>query len=256
MKCFSFTCRALVATVTLVASKSAMAALVVVGALQTEQGDSADWDPPNSSLVMTDNGGGLHSVTANNLGDGTLYEFKVLDDEGSAPANWGDPEVVNVNTMAYGDADGSVDISVNTSLTNGNGGAVTWVNSDGIPLQVVGNFMVAAGGAGDWNPSDPSFAMTSQGSGYYTFDAIISTPGSYEFKATDGTGWDRQVGTDGFGTNASSFLFATTMADEAITMFIDVAAGQVGVVSVPEPTSVAIFSLIFSGLAIARPTRV
>ena len=56
-------------------------------------GRPGDWDPPNSSLIMSESGG-VYTYTANNLVDGTLYEFKVLDDEGTPPANWGDPEIV------------------------------------------------------------------------------------------------------------------------------------------------------------------
>ena len=201
---------------------------------------------------MNDDGGGLYSITANNLADGNLFEFKVLDDEGTPPANWGDPEVVNTNTMAYGDADGSVLIKVDTNQTNGNGGAVVWVDSDGAPLQVVGDFQDEAGGAGDWVPSDATFAMSSQGGGYYTYDAVISTPGTYQFKATDGTGWDRQVGPDGFGSNAGTHSFTTTSANESVTMFVDVANGAIGIV-VPEPTTVAMCGLV--GLALAARRR-
>ena len=231
------------------------ASLVVVGTLQTEQGNPSDWDPTNSTLVMTDNGGGLFSYTANNLTNGAFYEFKVLNDQGTPPADWSDPQVVNVNTMAYGGSGGSALINVNTNLTNGSGGAVTWVNSDGIPLQVVGNFMVAAGGAGDWNPSNPAFDMTSQGSGLYTFNAMISTPGTYEFKATDGTGWNYQIGTDGFGSNAATFAFSTTLPNEAIQMWVDVANGQLGVVSVPEPSAALLLGCVASVIAATRRVR-
>ena len=205
------------------------AALVVVGSLQNEQGDPADWDPPNSSLIMTEASAGVHTYTAGSLVDGTLYEFKVLDDGGSPPVNWGAPEVVAANTMAYGDADGSVEITVDTN------NSTVWVNSDGAPLQVVGNFMAAAGGAGDWNPSDPAFAMTSEGSGYYTFSATIGTAGSYEFKVTDGTGWDRQIGPGGFSNNASTHAFSTATDGETVVMFVDTAGGSIGIV--PEPST-------------------
>ena len=228
----------------------ASASLVVVGSLQDEQGDPIDWDPPNSSLVMNDDGGGFYSLTVPNLVDGTMYEFKVLDDEGSPPANWGDPEIVNVNTMAYGDSDGSVDIWLDTNSTNGNGGGIVWVNQDNAPLQVVGDFMDEAGGAGDWNPSDATFAMTPQGSGYYTIDLTISTPGSYQFKATDGTGWDRQVGPDGLGSNAGVHMFSTTSADEAVTMYVDLAGRSIGIVPEPSALLIAVAGLV--GFAISR----
>ncbi len=230
----------------------ANAALVVAGSLQTEQGEGADWSPTTSTLIMNDDGGGLYSVTANNLLDGTFYEFKVLDDEGTPPADWGDPEVVNDNTMAYGDADGSVSINIDTNQTNGSGGAVVWVDTDGAPLQVVGDFQDEAGGAADWSPADAAFAMTSQGGGYYTYVAVISTPGSYQFKASDGTGWDYQVGPDGFGNNAGTHAFTTTSPNEAITMFVDVANGELGLV-VPEPTTAALCGL--AGLALAARRR-
>jgi hypothetical protein len=246
---------AIAATISLLCGGVSHAALVVAGSLQSEQGGQGDWDPPNSTLIMTDNGGGLFSVTVNNLINGALYEYKVLDDGGTSPANWGDPEVVNVDTMAYGDADGSVSITVNTNLTNGNGGKVTWVNSDAIPLQVVGSFQVAAGGASDWNPSDPAFAMTSQGGGYYTFASTIATPGNYEFKATDGAGWWRQVGPDGFGTNAATFAFSTTSANEAVTFFVDTAGGSVGIETIPEPTALVLLGVAASAIAATRRVR-
>ncbi|QDT68978.1 hypothetical protein MalM25_19040 [Planctomycetes bacterium MalM25] len=233
-------------------SSAASAALVVAGSLQTEQGEAADWSPSTSTLIMNDDGGGLYSVTANNLLDGTFYEFKVLDDEGTGPADWGDPEIVNANTMAYGDADGSVSITVDTNQVNGNGGAVVWANTDGAPLQVVGDFQDEAGGAGDWSPADAAFAMTSQGGGYYTFDAVISTPGSYQFKATDGSGWDYQVGPDGFGSNAGTHSFTTTSPNESVTMFVDVANGAIGI-AVPEPTTAVLCGL--TGLALAARRR-
>ena len=215
----------------------AHAAYVVVGSLQSEQGDPSDWDPPNSSLIMTDTAG-VHTVSASNLDNGiTKYEFKILDDEGTAPANWGDPEITPANVMAYGDADGTITITADTTKGNNNAGwsAHVWVNSDGIPLQVVGDFMDEAGGAGDWDPFDSSFAMTSNGGGYYTFDATISTPGSYQFKATDSTGWDWQVGPDGFSNNASTHSFSTSAPNETVTMFINVANQTIGIV--PEPAT-------------------
>ncbi|MCU0772627.1 MAG: PEP-CTERM sorting domain-containing protein [Verrucomicrobia bacterium] len=234
-------------------TSTAQASLVIAGDLQTEQGNPSDWDPANSTLIMLPLGGGIYSYTVNNLLNGTLYEFKVLDDLGNPPAGWGDPEVVNVNTMAYGDLDGSAVITVDLNQNNGNGGKVTWVNMDNAPLQVVGDFMNEAGGAGDWNPADPTFAMTPQGGGLYTIALNISTPGSYQFKATDGTGWARQVGTDGLGSNAATFGFSTTMPNEALTLYVDLANQAIGVV--PEPTTFALTGLGLAALGVAIRRR-
>ena len=82
-----------VAAVAWMAAPEAQASLVIAGSLQTEQGDPLDWDPPTSSLIMAPAGGGIYTYTAINLLDGVFYEFKVLDDEGTPPANWGDPEI-------------------------------------------------------------------------------------------------------------------------------------------------------------------
>ncbi|MBN2162223.1 MAG: PEP-CTERM sorting domain-containing protein [Pontiellaceae bacterium] len=233
------------------AAAVAHASLWVVGDLQSEQGGGqGDWDPDNGTLLMTDLGSGIYSYTANSLLDGTQYLYKVLDDGGTPPALWGDTEVVNANTMAYGDSDGSVLITVDTTQANGSGGAVTWVKSDGAPLQVVGSFMTAAGGASDWNPSDPSFAMTAEGDGYYSIDLVIGTAGSYEFKVTDGSGWDYQVGTDGFGNNAATYLFSTSGDNEAVTLFVDTDNRTIGVI--PEPATAGLIGLFGMGILVAR----
>lgn len=227
------------------------AGLYVVGDLQTEQGDPADWDPPNSSLLMADQGGGVFTYSAANLLNGTPYEFKVIDDLGAPPPAWGNPEVVNVNTRAYGDADGIAIISVDTSQDNSSGGKVTWINSDAVPLQVVGNFMVQAGGASDWNNNDAAFNMSAQGGGYYTIDLAIGTAGNYEFKTIIEPGsWDHQVGADGFNNNASTYAFSTTSANEAITMYVDTANGAIGVI--PEPATIGLVGMAGLSLLIAR----
>ena len=218
-------------------------AYTVAGELQTEQGDPADWDPTNSSLIMSDIGGGIHQVTANNLVFNTPYDFKVVDDEGTGPANWGDPEITPNQLTVWGDADGSVDITVDTNVVNNIGQFATWINFDDGPLQVVGDFMDEAGGAGDWNPADPAFMMTPQGNGYYTFNAVISTPGIYQFKASFGNGWDDQVGTEGFSNNAITKGFEIYVPDQAIVMYVDLANRELGVNLVPEPMSLALVGL-------------
>ena len=212
----------------LVLGKTLVPMFVVAGELQTEQGDPADWDPTNSSLIMTE-ADGIHTVTAHNLVNGVAYDFKVVDDGGSPPAAWGDHEITPYQLTVIGDPDGTVEITVDTHVINNIGEYATWINFDNAPLQVVGDFMDEAGGAADWNPADPTFDMTDQGNGYYTFDAVITTPGTYNFKTSFGNGWDDQVGTDGYNNNARTFTFQTTDADQAVTLFVNLAGRELGV---------------------------
>ncbi|MEZ6190613.1 MAG: hypothetical protein R3C45_04900 [Phycisphaerales bacterium] len=204
------------------------ATFVIAGEVQDEQGNPADWDPTNSTLLMSDLGGGIYTVSVPNLLDGTRYDFKIVDDEGTPPAVWGDPEITPNQLTLIGDADGTVQITVDTNITNAIGSPATWINFDNAPFQVVGDFMVAAGGFADWDPADPMFAMTDNGNGYYTYDAVISTPGVYNFKATFGDGWDDQIGVGGFNNNAGTYQFITSAANEPVTMFVDLANRQIG----------------------------
>jgi hypothetical protein len=201
---------------------------VVVGTVQVPQGEAADWSPTTSTLIMSE-AGGVYTQSLTNLTDTTpIYEFKVLDDEGTPPADWGDPEIVPYNVRVYGGGSGDATITLDSNTPNANGSPTLWVNSDTYVLQVVGSFQVAAGGAADWNPADSAFLLTSQGNGYYSYDAVIATPGTYEFKFSMGDGWDNQVGTDGFSNNAASASFTTTTADEAVTFFVDLANNSIG----------------------------
>lgn len=213
------------------------ASLVVVGSLQDEQGSGqGDWDPPHSTLIMSEKSG-VFTVTAVNLTVGAPYLFKVLDEQGSGPASWGDPEIVSLDTLAYGGSNGTLSIRVDTNITNVSGHSQVWINSDVATLQVIGDFMDEAGGSSDWNPADPAFLMTSRGRGLYTFAASISTPGSYQFKATHGAGLDHQVGTDGAGVDAATYHFTTTRPNEGIEMSVDLGSRKLSVKTIPESAS-------------------
>jgi hypothetical protein len=225
------------------AAATATAAFVVPGSYTTPM-----WDPPTApTMLETSAGSGIFNHYVTGLNNGVIEEFKILEDTDNNPV-WGDAEITPDNVRLYGDADGDATIT----YVPGSG---VWVDSDGIPLQVVGNFMVAAGGVGDWNPTDPAFAMTSQGGGLYTFEATIATPSTYEFKATDGSGWDHQVGTDGFRRNASTFFFSTTQINENVRFFVDIAGREIGVVSIPEPCAISLLGFVIPGLAATRRVR-
>ncbi len=196
--------------------------LVAAGALQTEQGDPADWDPARSSLVF-DREGGVHALRAGGLENGVLYDFEILTDRGTPPVDADDPRVAT-GLRAPGDADGGVTVIVDDTLTNNKGGPVVWIDTDAAPLQAVGNFMDEAGGAADWDPADPVFAMTPLGVGRYVYDASIATPGVYAFKTSFGDGWTHQVGTDGFSDDARVLTFETTAPAQRVRLFADLRA--------------------------------
>ena len=98
-------------------------------------------------------------------------------------------------------------------------------------MEKIGDFMDEAGGSADWNPTDPAFVMTSRGNGRYTFTTTISTPGTYQFKATNGAGWDYQVGTDGASADAATYRFTTTRTGEKVEMSIDLGTRKLAVKS-------------------------
>ena len=247
---------ALAGVLTLPLSESqSLAAYVVAGELQTEQGNPSDWDPTGSTLILSPIGGGLFSVSAHNLVQGQAYDFKVVDDQGAAPAEWGNPEITPNQLTVWGDADGSIEITVDTNVINNIGQFATWINGDNGPLQVVGDFMNEAGGAADWNPANPAFLMTPHGNGYYTYNAVISTPGIYQFKASFGMGWDDQVGTEGFNNNAITKGFDILAPNQAIVMYVDLANRQLGVIPVPEPSTLLLgAAMVFFGLTARHST--
>ncbi|MEM7681946.1 MAG: alpha-amylase family glycosyl hydrolase [Planctomycetota bacterium] len=203
---------------------------VVAGQFQDEQGDPSDWDPTNSSLILLETPEqGVYALDIPNLNSGQAYDFKVVSDAGDGPAEWGDPELTPYDLTLFGDADGTATLVVDTQNLNGQGNPQVWAVFDDAPLQVAGDFMNEAGLGFDWNPSDPDGQMTAQGDGYYTFDAVISDPGSYLYKATFGDGWGDQVGVDGFGNAATAFEFVTWFDDEAVTFYVDLANREIGV---------------------------
>jgi hypothetical protein len=195
---------------------------VISGALQTEQGDPADWDPVNSSLVFGRDGG-VYTARARGLGAGVAYPFEIITDRGEPPVGAGDPRVAT-GLLAVGDADGAVTITLDDTRTNNKGGPEVWVDTDSAPLQAVGNFMDEAGGASDWDPADPAFRMTPLGGGRYVFDTTLSAAGGYAFKSSFGAGWGDQVGTDGSSDDARVLGFSTARAGERVRLFVDLRA--------------------------------
>ncbi len=198
--------------------------LIISGSLQTEQGDLADWDPTQSSLIFSRTGS-VYTLSAQNLQFGEAYDLNIVTDRGLPPVDLHDP-ILAGGLRAFGDADGSITLTADISLTNNTGHPVVWIDTDTAPLQVVGNFMDEAGGAGDWDPANPAFAMTPLGQGRYVYEATIRTAGGYVFKTSFGDGWSHQVGTDGFNDNALPLAFNTTAQNQLVRLFVDLRAQQ------------------------------
>ena len=243
------------------ATPAAWADLAVPGNYQTAGGYGSDWSPNNAPL-MNDLTGGLFDLSLTGLAASTRYNFKIVDDEGTPPPAWGDPEVPN-------NGPGSPD---NWFLTDAGGAATIMLDrntySDGFlpdtdrivvstdstefsSFFAVGDWMDEAGGAGDWNPADPMFAMTAQGGGLWSVDVTISAIGSYSYKATGGS-FDSQWGTNGRLNNSANWSFATTVANEPVTFLLDVSKGAISIAQIPEPSTLVLVGLALAGLACGR----
>ncbi|MCA9261605.1 MAG: hypothetical protein KDA61_20450 [Planctomycetales bacterium] len=229
-------------------STSARADLAAPGDYQLANGGASDWDP-GSAPILADVGGGVYQLQLTGLagaGEFSRFQFKVLDDEGTGPAAWGDPEVPNngggsPNNWFFTDASGNAEFTIDRNVyADGFLPAQDRMTSSiDVPLltafYAVGDWMDEAGGAGDWNPADAMFQLADQGGGMYSLDAVISTPGSYQFKVTGGS-WDYQWGTNGRLVDAANWAFDTTAPNQTVTFAFN-AAGAISVAVVPEPTS-------------------
>lgn len=225
-------------------SPQAHAGLVIAGSFQ-------GWSP-GSGTVMTDQGGGFFDASLTGLAANTSYEFKILDDQGNPPAAWGNPEWTATNNWFTTDGIGSAYVRLNTNIgSTGQDNMNVGILSNSWTPQLVGDFMDEAGGAGDWNPSDVLFNMNSVGANQWQRTLTISTPGTYQIKITDGSGWSRQFGSNGFQNNSSTFSFTTLIANEQITVNFNSLTPSFSVV--PEPTSLAMLSV--AGLLLTIRSR-
>jgi hypothetical protein len=212
------------------------AGLAVPGDYQIANGGAGNWDPPNAP-VMTDLTGGLFELPLTGLTASTRFLFKVLDDGGTPPAAWSDPEVPDngpgsPNNWFQTDAGGAATIMLDRN-TYSDGYLPTkdriTVSTDSTELPnlfATGSWMNEAGGTADWVNNDPLFQLVDQGGGLWTADVTISTPGTYEWKATAGS-WDYQWGANGRNSDASNFQFITVAADQDVSFLLDLGKGAI-----------------------------
>lgn len=232
----------------LAAGPEVRAGLAVPGSHQTENGGCCDWDPGTAPyMTETPPASGVHTLNLA-LSAAGQYVFKILDDQGTPPAAWGDPELTpGPNSWFVTDAAGGAAITIDTN-TYADGFAPASnrvsVSTDTTVLPgffAVGDWMDEAGIGGDWNPGNPLAVMSNLGGGLYGLDVTIAAPGNYQYKATKGD-WSGQWGTDGRNENAATWLFTTTQPSQAVRLLLK-SEGAISVQFVPEPATATLVGL-------------
>jgi hypothetical protein len=231
----SFLAAAMAVGISLYASL-AQATFVVPGSYQTEAGGATDWDPPTApAMVETAAGSNKFTLSITWAAPpvtGTKFNFKILDDQNAPPAAWGDPEVTpqDVFFFADGTAGATITLDRNTysdGFLPATNRLIVSTDATGIPaIYATGSWLTEAGGAADWVAADPAFQMTNQGGGLFKYDAVISTPGSYAWKATAGT-FTEQWGADSRDTSATDYPFTTFQANQSVSFLLDTTKGAI-----------------------------
>jgi hypothetical protein len=235
------------------------AALWFAGSFQTAGGYGTDWTPGNAPM-LNDLGGGLYDLSLTGLAPNTHYEGKIIDDEGTPPAAWGNPEVPPgaANIWFITNAGGNVTLNVNrNTFSDGFLPAANRVTSstDSTALSTIyatGDWMNEAGGAADWVNNNPMFALINQGGGLWTRNVVISTAGTYQYKAT-ANGWANQWGTNGHNIDAATRAFTTTAPNQAVTLLLDIGKGAISANVIPEPATPILLGL--GGLVVLAAGR-
>ena len=202
---------------------------------QIDNGGTTDWDPATAP-GLTDQGGNIYDIAYTGLTASTFYWFKILDDEGSPPPTWEDPQIGGggQNMFMLTDASGNVTVTLDRNTYDDGFFPTTdrvIVDTDATEfagIYATGSWMDEAGGSSDWQPGDPLFQMTDQGGGLFSIDVTISTAGPYEFKVTGNGSWDYQWGTNGRNSNASTIVFNTVENNQGITFLFDASKGAIG----------------------------
>jgi hypothetical protein len=234
------------------AAPTCWAGLWFPGSYQTAGGYGTDWTPGNAP-GLNDLGGGLYDLSLTGLAPNSQYQAKIVDDEGTPPPEWGNPEVPAgaPNVWFITDASGNVTLNVDrNTYSDGFSPATNRVTfSTDAALSTIyatGDWMNEAGGASDWVNNDPMFALTNQGGGLWSKNVVISTAGTYQYKST-ANGWANQWGTNGHNIDAAALSFTTTGPNQAVTLLLDVGKGAISANVVPEPATVILSCL--GGLA-------
>lgn len=203
-------------------------------------GSFQGWSP-STGTILNDIGDGFFQATITGLNPGEFHEFKILETQ-ELPADWGNPEWTATNNWFRADNSGSITIRLNTNVgSTGENNPNVGTSSTNWTPQLVGNFMVEAGGAEDWNPADSLFDMSLASGTQWTKTITVSTPGDYLLKlVTDGT-FQRQFNLRGYADLfAEDFSFTTTQPNEQVIVTFDSFQPSLTIqtASLPTPTIV------------------
>ena len=193
---------------------------------------------------MNDDGDGTFSLTLGSLGAGSRFEWKVAQNDWAF-------NVPGSNVKSAADGSGSMTFHFRPGpIADG------WnPGQDRVGYDDPGQFTWEIQGAfNNWDETvnSPARQMTNMGSGLYSVDYTIASPGSYDFKFRETNSWDVSIGGD-FGNGAGNANVVTTNPNEIVRFELDLPNGRWRTSVVPEPGTLALLGL--GGLAVIRNRR-
>lgn len=193
--------------------------------------------------MLTDLTGGIHEIALSGLAAGTRYNAKILDDEGTAPAAWGDPEVPDngggsPDNWFKVDGAGTGTLSVDRNMYDDgffpSTDRITFSTDTAfLGYYATGSWETEAGGAMDNSGGVPAFQMSNMGGDLWGVDVTISDPGTYSWKATADDGvqplsaYQFQWGNNGRNNSAEEYSFVTVVDNQDVTFLLDLAKGAI-----------------------------
>jgi hypothetical protein len=174
------------------------------------RGTFNDW----GETPLNDDGDGTHSVTIGGLTAGTIYEFKIAENDWAN--NW--PSGDNAKVVA--DPAGSITLHFRPDVTlDGWHPQAARIGYDdpGHGWEVMGSF-------NGW-ASDPVVTLTNQGNGLFEGAYVVATPGTYQFKFRKAGDWDIQYGAGQF-NGSGDLQVITTEPNQSLTFRLDLPNGR------------------------------